>query len=53
MESVRLVSAAIYPWIAAILTLLLTTTRKRGQNLLDALRSDASASPLRVAGIAH
>ena len=33
-------------------TSLLTTARKRGQNLLDALRSIAGASPLQAAGMA-
>jgi transposase len=38
--------------VSAILTSLLVTTRKRGQNLLDALRSIAGPSPLEAAGLA-
>ena len=38
--------------VSAILTSLLTTARKRGQNLLDALRSVAGPSPLAAAGLA-
>jgi len=37
--------------VSAILTSLLTTARKRGQNLLDALRSVAGPSPLAAAGL--
>ncbi len=38
--------------VSAILTSLLTTARKRGQNLLDVLRSVAGTSPLQGAGLA-
>lgn len=37
--------------LSAILTSLLTTARKRGHNLLDALRSVAGPSPLHAAGL--
>ena len=37
--------------ISAIVTSLLTTARKRGENLLDSLRSIAGPSPLRAAGM--
>jgi transposase len=37
--------------VSAIVTSLLTTARKRGQNLLDALRSVAGASPLDAASL--
>jgi transposase len=39
--------------VSAILTSLLTTARKRGQNLLDALRSIAGPSPLQTGGLAR
>jgi transposase len=39
--------------VSAILTSLLTTARKRGQNLLNALRSVAGPSPLQTAGLAE
>jgi transposase len=38
--------------VSAILTSLLITARKRGQNLLDVLRSVAGASPLQATGLA-
>ena len=37
---------------SAIFTSILTTARKRGENLLDALRAVAGPSPLHVAGLA-
>jgi transposase len=37
--------------VSAVLTSLLTTARKRGENLFDALRSVAGTSPLRAAGL--
>ncbi len=37
--------------ISAIFTSLLTTARKRGENLFDALRSVAGTSPLHAAGV--
>jgi transposase len=37
---------------SAVLTTLLTTARKRGDNLLDALRAVAGPSPLHAAGLA-
>lgn len=38
--------------VSAVLTSLLTTARKRGQNLLDALRSVAGPSPIAAVGLA-
>jgi transposase len=38
---------------SAILTTILTTARKRGQNLYDALRTIAGPSPLQAAGMAR
>jgi hypothetical protein len=37
--------------VSAIVTSLLTTARKRGENLFDALRSLAGPSPLHAAGL--
>src|SRR5215213_2489783 len=39
--------------VSAIVTSLLTTARKRGENLFHALRSTAGPSPLRAAGLAY